>query len=57
VGLICFVVSLATFWAADSGYGAFWAFVAYITGFIAAMSILAAFILGVRIIQLSRNDA
>ena len=55
--LICFGVSLATLWAANFGYGEFWGLIAYISVIIAAISMLAAFILGVRVIQLSRDDA
>jgi hypothetical protein len=53
--LTCFVVAGAAFWAAQAGFGSLWAKIGSLAILVGAMSGVAAFVCGVRIIQLSRD--
>ncbi len=55
LGVVCFGVAIATFWAAQAGYGIIWARISYVATFVAAMSGIAAFLCGFRAFQLSRD--
>ena len=56
VGLVCFALTLLTFWAAKAGFGQVFHWAAYVSALVAVASIFASFILRIRIYQLSRRD-